>query len=176
MEARELFEILVRETVDSVRAFLLSSMPDRSAVDDLVQETYLVAWRNLDRYDRDLPFGPWVRGIAAKLMLNHRRKYARSKVHFCDATTLQMLDRRFEEFDDLAGDTFDEKMDALRDCIGQLSPGHRSTVDLHYQHGLGCKAIAERLGKGLEAVKKQLQRARSALQRCLQGRLEEVRP
>ena len=173
MEPRELFEILVRETVDSVRAFLLSSVPDRSSVDDLVQETYLVAWRNLDRYDRTLPFGPWVRGIAGKLVLNHRRKHVRNKVHFCDEPTLQLLDKRYEEFDALAGDTFDEQMGALRACMAELKDKQKAAVDLHYQHGMGCRAIAERLGLGVEAVKKHLQRGRAALHRCLSEQFKE---
>lgn len=173
MEARELFEILVRETIDSVRAFLLCSVPDRSSVDDLVQETYLVAWRNLDRYDRSLPFGPWVRGIAGKLVLNHRRKHVRNKVHFVDEPTLQLLDRRFEEFDGMEGDTFDEQLVALRECMGGLKENQKVAVNLHYHHGMGCKAIADKLGLGVEAVKKHLQRGRASLQRCLDARFKE---
>jgi tmRNA-binding protein len=72
VQPRDLFEILMREHIDSVRAFLLSSLRDAVAAEDVLQETFLVAWRILDRYDRKLPFGPWVRGIAAKLLLNHR--------------------------------------------------------------------------------------------------------
>jgi hypothetical protein len=42
---RDLFEILTREHIDSVRAFLLASLRDGTAFDDLLQETFLVAWR-----------------------------------------------------------------------------------------------------------------------------------
>jgi len=174
MDTRDLFEILVREHIDSVRAFLLASLRDPIGAEDLLQETFLVAWRNLARYDRQLPFGPWVRGIAGKLLLNWRRKFARNKVHYLDQDVLTLIDRRFEEFGALPGDTFDEQLDALRDCMDCLSTAQRSAIDLHYQHGLHCKEIARRLEIGFEAVKKHLQRGRTALQRCLHGKLPSL--
>lgn len=170
---RDLFEILTREHIESVRAFLLGSLRDPVAAEDLLQETFLVAWRILDRYDRKLPFGPWVRGIAAKLILNHRRKLGRSRVHFCDEQLLGRIDDGFRDLARLPGDTFDEKLDALRECLQHLTGPQRDSIHLHYEHGLHCKQIAERLGIGFEAVKKHLQRGRAQLQRCLVGRLPE---
>jgi RNA polymerase sigma-70 factor (ECF subfamily) len=174
VEVRDFFEILVREHADSVRAFLLASMRDAASAEDLVQDTFLVAWKNMHRYDRKLPFGPWVRGIAAKLLLNHRRKVGRSKVMFCEEEDLLLLDRSFEQFGTLAGDTFDEKVDALRGCFDGLSSAQREALVLHYEHGLHCKEIARRLGIGFEAVKKHLQRGRSVLHRCLAGKMERL--
>jgi RNA polymerase sigma-70 factor len=171
VQPRDLFEILTREHIDSVRAFLLSSLRDAVAAEDVLQETFLVAWRILDRYDRKLPFGPWVRGIAAKLLLNHRRKLGRSRVHFCDDEVLGRIDGGFRAVQRLHGDTFDEKLDALRECLQHLSGPQRDSIRLHYEHGLHCKEIAARLGIGFEAVKKHLQRGRSALHRCLQRKV-----
>jgi RNA polymerase sigma-70 factor (ECF subfamily) len=171
MEPRHLFEILVREHVDGVRAFLLASLRDPTAAEDLLQETFLVAWKIMPRYDRRLPFGPWVRGIAGKLLLNHRRKTARAKVHYCDAELLAALEHSFAGFTSLPGDSFDEQLDVLRDGMRALSPAQRQAIDLHYQHGLHCKEIARRLDIGFEAVKKQLQRGRAVLARYLHNRM-----
>lgn len=171
VEPRDLFEILTREHIDSVRAFLLASLRDNVAAEDVLQETFLVAWRILDRYDRKLPFGPWVRGIAGKLLLNHRRKLGRSRVHFCDEQVLVHLDDGFRDFARLQGDTFDEKLDALRGCLDHLTGPQRESIRLHYEHGLHCKEIAARLGVGFEAVKKHLQRGRALLHRCLRQKL-----
>lgn len=174
MDSRDLFEILVRESADSVRAFLLAWVRDPGAVEDLFQETFLVAWRNLARYDRQLPFGPWVRGIAGKLVLNHRRRLGRAKVSYCDSEDLQLLDRSFEEFKTLPGDTFDEKLEALRTCLTKLNNTQRDAIRMHYEHGMHCKAIAARLGIQFEAVKKHLQRGRAALLQCMQGSLPSL--
>lgn len=171
VEARDLFEILAREHLDGVRAFLLSSVRDTVVAEDLLQETFLVAWRILDRYDRQLPFGPWVRGIAGKLVLNHRRKLGRSRVLYCDEELLLHLDEAFERFDRLPGDTFDEQLEALRGCMERLSGPQKESIQLHYEHGLHCKEIAARLQIGMEAVKKHLQRGRAALYRCLETKI-----
>jgi RNA polymerase sigma-70 factor len=170
VEPRDLFEILTREHIDSVRAFLLASLRDHLAAEDVLQETFLVAWRILDRYDRKLPFGPWVRGIAGKLLMNHRRRLGRSRVQFCDDQVLGEIDQGFREFARLKGDTFDERLDALRDCLARLNGTQRESIRLHYEHGLHCKEIAVRLGIGFEAVKKHLQRGRAVLQRCLSAK------
>ena len=111
----------MREHIDSVRAFLLSSVRDSVAVEDLSQETFLTAWKILDRYDRKLPFGPWVRGIAAKLVLNHRRKLGRNRVHFCDEELLSRIGDGVTAVQRLSGDTFDEKIGALRNCLERLT-------------------------------------------------------
>ena len=171
MEARQLFEILVRENLDSVRGFVMASVRDASVADDIVQDAFVVAWRNLHRYDRERPFGPWVRGIAGKLILSHRRKLGRSKVMYCDDVVLAALDAAFDQVQKLTGDTFDDKLEAMRSCLGELSDAQRQAIALHYDEGLQCKEIAPRLGLGVEAVKKHLQRGRAALLRCIEGRL-----
>jgi RNA polymerase sigma-70 factor (ECF subfamily) len=171
VDPRDFFEILVREHSDSVRAFLLTSVRDTVVVEDLLQESFLVAWRNLARYDRQLPFGPWVRGIAAKLLQNHRRKVGRSKIHFCDAETLSLLEQSFASFRRIEGDTFDEQLDALRGCLELLSGPQREAIRLHYEHALNCKEIGRRLDINFEAVKKHLQRGRAALERCLRTKM-----
>ena len=85
-----------------------------------------------------------------------------------------MLDRSFEEFATLRGDTFDEKLDALRGCMVSLTPAQRDAITLHYEHGLHCKEIAQKLGIGHEATKKHLQRGRATLLRCLETKAQSA--
>ncbi len=54
------FEILVRENTRMLTVFLRSRLDDEAAVDDLFQETMLVAWKRLDVCDLSRPFGPWL--------------------------------------------------------------------------------------------------------------------
>ena len=171
MDSHQVFEILVRENADMLWAFLLSSTRDPVTAEDLFQEAFAVAWKNLDRYDRKLPFGPWLRGIASKLLLAHGRKMRRAKVYFCDAESLELLEGQYAQFDSLHGDTWGDKLEALRGCIGKLEGARREVIELHYERGLNCRQIAERLGKGFEAVKKLLQRGRAELLVCIRARL-----
>jgi RNA polymerase sigma-70 factor (ECF subfamily) len=171
MQPEQVFEILVRENADMLWSFLMSMVRDRSVADDLFQETNLTAWRNLEKYDRSLPFGPWLRGIAGKLVLAHRRKSARSAVAYCDEQSLEFLEAHFRKISSAPGDTWDDKLEALHKCLERLAEPARQVIDLYYREGLNCEQIAARVGHSLESIKKRLQRARGLLTECVTGRL-----
>lgn len=162
-----LFEILVRENADSLTAFLRAGIDDAAAADDLFQDTVLVAWRKIGEYDRARPFGAWLRGIARRLVLEHYRKSAR-EVTLSDERLLDHLDRRMAQVDRQPGDTLDEKIAALRDCIERLPPLYREPLEHHYRHHRTAEWIAEHLATTKDAVQKQLQRARIQLAECLE--------
>jgi RNA polymerase sigma-70 factor (ECF subfamily) len=170
MDAADLFEILVREHADMLTVYLRSLVRDPSLVDDLFQETMLTAWRRLDQFDRSRPFGPWLRGIAAKLVLAERRKSS-ARMLLCDEQVLEVIGRRLDEVTRRPGGTLDEKLDALRKCLKTLPKAYHAAVCLRYQEELSPPDIAARLAITCEAVKKRLQRARARLLDCLERKL-----
>lgn len=173
MHARDLFEILVREHADMLTVYLRSVVRDPAAVDDLFQETMIVAWKTLDRFDKSRPFGPWLRGIAAKLVLAHRRKTSGGMV-LCDEETLAHLDQRLTSLARQPGDNLDEKLEGLRGCLAGLPEPYRRAIELRYREELPAATVAERLELTLEALKKQLQRGRARLLECLQRKLAQA--
>lgn len=177
--ARELFEVLVREHADSLMAFLRAAGADPHLAEDVFQESCLTAWRRLEDYDRTRPFGPWLRGIAARVLLSQRRLAGRESTAF-DEELLERLDARCEQLRALPGDTWDERLDALRACLETLPESYRSPIQLRFAEDLPPAAIADRLRLGLETVKKRLLRAKSRLLECLDRKLsraaESTRP
>jgi len=170
MDAKSLFEILIREHADKLMVYLRAVVRDPAAVDDLFQETMLTAWRNIDRFDRERPFGPWLRGIAGKLVLAWRRKSC-DQPRLCDAEILELLDQRLTQTDRLPGDTLDEQLEALRDCLSNLPESYRSAIELRYRDEQKPAEITAQLQLNAETVKKRLQRARAMLLECLTGKL-----
>jgi RNA polymerase sigma-70 factor (ECF subfamily) len=170
MSPHDLFEILVREHAEMLMIYLRSVVRDAGLVDDLFQETMLTAWRRLDDYDKSLPFGPWLRGIAGKLILAQRRKSARGFL-VCDAEVLMYLEAQHQALQRQPGDILDEKLDTLRDCLQQLPDRYRECIRLRYTEELAVESLAQRLELGLETVKKRLQRGRARLLACLQSKL-----
>lgn len=173
MDPKDIFEVLVRENGGMLTAFLHASLPSASVVDDIWQETMLAAWRRWDDYDRSRPFGAWLRGIASMNVLAWNRKNAREHV-LCDETTLEYFDHEFHRIHQLPGDTFDDKLAALRDCIDALPEHYQETVRLRFEQELMPVAIAERLTGKTEAVKKQLQRAKAMLFECITRKLSHA--
>jgi RNA polymerase sigma factor (sigma-70 family) len=166
IEPLALFEILVRENADSLTAFLRASIDDQAGADDLFQETMLVAWRRISDYDRTRPFGAWLRGIAKRLVLAHYRTVVR-EAPFAGEQVIDLLDRRMAQIDRQPGDTLDEKIVALKDCIERLAPPYREPIELHYRQSRTTEWIAEHLATTKDAVQKRLQRARVQLAECL---------
>lgn len=175
MPSTDLFEILVREHADMLTVYLRCVVRGPTLVDDLFQETMLTAWRTLDRFDRSRPFGPWLRGIAGKLVLAHRRKSAKSVV-FCEEQFLEHLEHRHAELQRLPGDTLDDKLDELRRCLELLPSTYRQAVELRYTEGLQGTGLAAKLQISTEALKKRLQRGRAHLMHCLQRKLAAANP
>ncbi|MFQ5506730.1 MAG: RNA polymerase sigma factor [Planctomycetota bacterium] len=167
--ATELFEILVREHEARLRGFIASLVRDPGTIEDLVQESFLVAWRNLSRYDRNLPFGPWVRGIARRLCLAYYRRPER--LDFIDEETVSQLSRLHDSLERMPGSTLDDQLASLRVCLERLPSHQQRVLHLHYEENLGCSEIAETIGRSREAVKKVLQRSRAWLARCIQERM-----
>ncbi|MCY2968857.1 MAG: sigma-70 family RNA polymerase sigma factor [Planctomycetota bacterium] len=173
MNPQDLFEILIREHADMLMTYLRSVVRDPGMADDLFQETTITAWRTIDRFDRTRPFGPWLRGIARMLVLSARRGVNRLP-RLCDEETLLRIEDRMSEVQKLPGDTLDDKLIALRDCLDRLPETYRGAVDLRYQEELLPAEIVERLGVNAETVKKRLQRARCLLLECLGNKLSTL--
>ena len=171
MDSVDAFEVLVRENARMLTAFIRASLSDETAVDDIWQETMLTAWRRWDDYDRRRPFGAWLRGIAGKNILAWRRRNAGQPMT-CDEQTLEHFDEIFAKMHQLTGDTFDEKLQAVRTCIESLSDSYREVIRLRYEEELMPASVAERQAVKLETVKKQLQRAKSLLLECLNRKLD----
>jgi RNA polymerase sigma-70 factor len=165
-EARAIFEILVRENQAMLMTYLRAIVRNRSAIDDLFQETMLTAWQKLDNYDSSLPFGPWLRGIAAKVVLAHFRK-VKSDIIMVESETLEYLNQQLQYISERPGDRWDEKISALMHCIEALSDNYRESIFLRYfeQNSISQAAVISKTTA--ETVKKRLQRARTQLLDCL---------
>jgi RNA polymerase sigma-70 factor len=165
-EAKAVFEILVRENQTMLMTYLRAVVRDQSVIDDLFQETMLIAWQKLDEYDHSRPFGPWLRGIAAKLIMAHFRK-AKSDFIALEDETLEYLSRQLQHISERPGDTWDEKIAALTHCIEALSELHRQAIKLRYLEDNSVSKIAAVSETSVETIKKRLQRARAELLDCL---------
>lgn len=170
MDAKTLFEILIRENTEMLLAFLRAGVRDRHAVDDLYQETVLTAWKRLDQYDRSQPFGPWLRGISGKLILSYYRKTSRRAMPL-DDQAIAWLDRRFEAIHAMPGDAFQEKLSALRECIETLPETYKTPVKMRFKEGCGLSEIESALQVAKGTVKKRLVRGKARLADCLERKL-----
>lgn len=148
-------------------AYLRSVVFDPHAAEDLYQEALLVAWNRLEDYDRERPFGAWLRGIARNLVMAYCRKHERGRLVAFNDEIMVGVAAKYEELEAALPGDWDVKLEALRDCMASLGSRDREVVSRHYRDEMDCGSIAEQTGLGVEVVKKRLQRARAALAECI---------
>jgi len=137
-----------------------------TAVDDLFQETMMVAWRRIDQFDQGRPFGPWLRGIAANLVMAYYRKHKRDML-VCNEHVIDRLEEQVCAIEQRRGDTWDEKVDQLKRCISRLSENNREVIELRYLEGRSFAELLDEMGLSRDALKKRLWRAKQLLHKCL---------
>jgi RNA polymerase sigma-70 factor (ECF subfamily) len=76
---RPAFEMLVQRTSRLVWAHLQLQTGDRSLTEDLVQETYLRAWRAMSTLQSVETFRPWLLSIADRIRIDEHRHATRRK-------------------------------------------------------------------------------------------------
>jgi RNA polymerase sigma-70 factor (ECF subfamily) len=176
----ELFAILVREHELGLAAFVRACVHDAGDADDLVQETFIAAWQQLEGYDAARPFARYLRGIARHEIMDYfaRCTATRRHVHVLPPEAVAALGDEFERLNRPArGEVYRDCFAALAECLSQaLSKQDREVVERAYRESQPCRVIADHLGQTVEAIKKRLQRARAALRECIVNKLgpEEV--
>jgi RNA polymerase sigma-70 factor (ECF subfamily) len=160
---RDDFEALFTSHYWSVRAFLLRRAPP-AVVDDLVGETFLVAWRRLDEIGPD-PL-PWLLGVARRTLANQLRAERRRGAL---AGRLASLSHSSPEAWESPGEMGAELAHALR----QLSEREREALLLVAWEGLDPKRAARVVGCTPSAFRVRLHRARHHIARELSGETDQ---
>lgn len=150
MDRRETFEELFNAHYWPVRAYVLRRGP-ATAAEDVVAETFLVAWRRLDSLGDD-PL-PWLLGVARRLLANQQRAERRRGAL---AARLQAaFTTQVPEWDPPA-----QMSDELAVAMVRLSPAEREALLLVAWEGLEPARAARAAGCSPAAFRARLHRAR----------------
>ena len=149
------FEELVRRRRKGLVRFLTSFSQSASDAEDLAQETFLRAYRNLSRYDPRKPFLTWLYVIARRLAINFKRnRLRRGESPLPEGET---------EIPRNEGAPFPDSDSLWVSASKLLSPDAFMALRLHYGESMPVKEIAEVLGKSTTGTKVLLFRARRSL-------------
>jgi RNA polymerase sigma-70 factor (ECF subfamily) len=132
-------------------AFLV--VHDASAAEDIAQEAFLAAIRNLDRFDRRRPFGPWLH----RIVVNRAIDWARART----------LRAEHELVDAAAPSSSPDVGSNVVDAIRGLSPEHRAVIVLRHLLGYTPGEIARLLDLPRGTVNSRLRRGLDHLQETL---------
>jgi len=127
---------------------------DDALAKDLVQETFLRAWKALDQLKDDAAAKGWLLTIVRR---EHARTFERKVPQFTDVDSVVLPEDSELEPDDRT------EIRLLRRNILALAPKYREPLLLQTVMGYSCEEIAAELGISRSAVMTQLFRAREQL-------------
>lgn len=153
------FEALARQYSTDLYRYAMWICGNDALAKDLVQETFLRAWRAIDSLKSDKAAKSWLITI---LRREYARTFERKVPKFTDIDSVVVADEG--ELD--PQDKLERKM--LRKGMASLPEKYREPILLQVVLGYSCAEISKELGVSKSAVMTQLFRARKMLKEKLQ--------
>jgi RNA polymerase sigma-70 factor (ECF subfamily) len=163
--ASDRFERLFRSHHAAVVAYV-RRRAHADVVDDVVDETFLVAWRRLDRVPREEL--PWLLGVARNVLATQHRGARRRRSL---ASRLAGAGVETTSFDVAAG-----AGGPVLAALARLAPKDREALTLVAWEGLAPHQAAQVLGEAPGTFRVRLHRARTRMKRSLEASARSPRP
>ncbi len=166
----EAFGILYRKYRNRIHALCLRMVKDPFIAEDVLQDSFLCAFRRINTFRGDSLFSTWLHRIAVNAVLMHFRRRKTTPTENVDA------ELAYDEGEPLEGERFhaeDRRLQhaveriELEQAINSLPPGYRIMFVLHDIEGFEHSEIAAILGCTPGNTKSQLFKARRRLRELL---------
>ncbi len=166
------FKDLVERYQSKLFSIAFGMVRQREDAMDLVQEAFLKAYRNLDRFEGSAAFYTWLYRITVNVCIDHIRKV--KKRYEVDFDEQRPIDSSIAGENTLQPSTLDinpdhnlrrkELLEQIDKALEMLSPNHRQAIILREIHGLSYDEIANVLEVSKGTVMSRLHHARKNLQ------------
>ena len=161
------FEILYRAYHPRLTRFLRGMLRQAALVEEVLDDTMLVAWRKAGTFNATSKVSTWLFAIAYRQALKALR----------NADRALPLDEEDAIASPLSGPEVVLQRQHLHarvgDALEALSPMHRGVIELAYYNGHSCREIAEIMACPVATVKTRMFHARRKLRDLLAGEAEE---
>lgn len=177
------FEELLGRHEEKIYRVAMRFTRNETDAQEILQETFLAAWRNLDKFEGKSQFASWLYRVAANaalMLLRSRRRHPQIAVEDVEP-------QRFDEAAKDAGAAFggadwsqrpDEQFQSeelrhnIQDAVEALPESQKAVFLLRDVDGLSTEETGELLGITVPTVKTRLHRARLALRSAITSYFE----
>ncbi len=163
---RPAFDELVRRTYVDTYTLALRLTAHEEDARDVVQESYLRAWKGLPRFRGDAQFTTWMYRITANTAYTVVKRRRRHRAESLDAMLEDPIELRPGAQPEDAAESA-ALLERLAVGLDELPPKLRVLVVLKDIYGLSHEEIAEELGISVPAAKVRLHRGRKRLRDLL---------
>lgn len=141
-----------------VHNFVLRTMRDATAAEDVVSDVFLEVWRRASRYEGRAMVSTWLLSIARFNAISALRR--RREVEL-DAETAECIVDPADDPEVTLQKS--ERNTFIRQCLTNLSPEHGQIIDLVYYEDKSVKEVAKIVGISVPTVKSRMFYARKYL-------------
>ncbi len=161
---RELFSGIIREHHSPLMAYARMITGNAVSAGDVVQDSFVVAWQNISKFDVTRDIGAWLRGIVRNKWREACRHAGREIT--MDEESLAAIEEIVSEWQADRPEIFDH----LAGCREQLPAPLAESINAYYDQSLSTDEAAAQLGINGATLRKRLERAREALRECVQNK------
>ena len=172
----EAFNALVRKYQKSVHALVWRKIGDFHYAEEVTQDTFLQAYKNLSTLRNPHQFAGWLYVIANRLCINwlHKQK---SAIQSLENTPMQEIENAsYTHYESERRETAasEHRLELAKKLLAKLPESERTVVTLYYLGEMTTKEIGRFLGVSVNTITSRLQRARKRLQDDQEHLIKEV--
>lgn len=158
---------LMRRHGTAVYRYCREELHDRTLADDVHQQIFIQAHRDLQRFAGRSTLRTWLFAIARHRVLDAAKSRRRAEAHIEEDDTADTPDPS-----PLPGERLDEARlhHALVACLRELGEHVRGALVLRYQHGFTFEELATVLGEKPGTLQARVMRALPLLRACIEAR------
>ncbi|PSQ95203.1 MAG: RNA polymerase subunit sigma-70 [Bacteroidetes bacterium SW_9_63_38] len=165
---RRLFE----QERDRLQNFVMKILGDHDEAENIVQETFAVAYRQIDDFRGESKVSTWLFSIARHLAYGHLRKTKRHTYREHETIELLQAERADTAAMTLEAVEAEERRRIVHDALQELPDHYRRVVQLRDLEEKSTAETAEQLGLTEVNVRVRLHRARKQLREHLCERMD----
>jgi RNA polymerase sigma-70 factor (ECF subfamily) len=130
---------------------------------DAVQEVFIKVYKNIQSFDTEQRFSPWIYRIAHNTFINVIKKHKREKLASFDVDTFFSWNLS----DEYEANRHEQKLDRnmLDHCLGEIDVKYREPLVLYYFEEKDYKEIADILQSPVATVGVRLRRGREQMKK-----------
>ena len=164
---REGQDEMLRRYANQVFGMIVKQVPDVMDAQELAQDTFLKAFRNIDRYNARLSsLSTWLCHIAYRLTLDFLKRRRPIVVSLEDYSVWQ-TDINDEELEAAFSTGNNQRIEQLQELVQQLPDEERMLLTFYYFDDLPLKEISYIMGTDSKVLAVRLHRIRKKLYKSL---------
>ncbi|EKE25203.1 MAG: hypothetical protein ACD_5C00253G0006 [uncultured bacterium] len=155
-------DFLIDKYLNHLYNFVFQLVRDQAASEDIVQETFFKAWKNINKFDKNKKFSTWLFAIAKNNSIDWLKKKREIPFNSFENEEGESYLENVEDENVLYSERLLSKIDSAntaKELLENVSPELRAILLLHHKNGFSLAEIAKIMGKSNNTLKSKYLRA-----------------